>query len=313
MGARDAIAIVGPTASGKTAVAVEVARRVGGEVISVDSRQVYRGMDIGTAKPSVAERGGVPHHGFDLVEPDERYSAGRFARAAWQWIDEVRARGRVPVLAGGTGFFLRALTHPMFDEPAAPAVQRDALKRVLARLDAGEVARWAVALDPQGGWDADRGGGRQRAARAVEIALLTGRPLSWWHRQPSTERVLTPLVFVLELPRQVLYERIDRRVDAMIESGLVAEVTALIERGYRAHDPGLSATGYTEIVRHLNGVDDLATASERIRTATRQYARRQITWLRNQLEDDAVRVDATVPVARVADIIVREWSREEQS
>lgn len=311
--ARDAIAIVGPTASGKSAVAVEVARRVGGEVVSVDSRQVYRGMDIGTAKPSMAERGGVPHHGFDLVDPDERYSAGRFARAAWQWIDEIRARGRVPVLAGGTGFFLRALTHPMFDEPAAPDARREALKRVLCRLDAGDLVRWAATLDPEGGWDVERGGGRQRAARAIEVALLTGRPLTWWHRQPSEGRGLVPLVFVLELPRAVLYERIDRRVDAMIDSGLVGEVATLIERGHTPQDPGLSATGYAEIVRHLDGTDELATAMERMRTATRQYARRQITWFRNQLAEDAVRVDATAPVAGIADVIVREWSREERA
>ncbi|MGH7443534.1 MAG: tRNA (adenosine(37)-N6)-dimethylallyltransferase MiaA [Longimicrobiales bacterium] len=311
--ARDAIAIVGPTASGKSAVAVEVARRIGGEVVSVDSRQVYCGMDIGTAKPSMAERGGVPHHGFDLVDPDERYSAGRFARAAWQWIDEIRARGRVPVLAGGTGFFLRALTRPMFDEPAAPDARREALKQVLCRLDAGDLVRWAAALDPEGGWDAERGGGRQRAARAVEVALLTGRPLTWWHRQPTEGRTLVPLVFVLELPRAVLYERIDRRVDAMIDNGLVAEVATLIERGHTPQDPGLSATGYAEIVRHLDGTDDLATARQRMSTATRQYARRQITWFRNQLVEDAMRVDATAPVAAIADVIVREWSREERA
>lgn len=310
---RAAIAIVGPTASGKTAVAVEVARRIGGEVISVDSRQVYRGMDIGTAKPTLEERAGVPHHGFDLVDPDERFSAGQFVRAAWQWIDDIHARGRVPVLAGGTGFFLRALTHPMFDEPPAPAAQREALKRVLSGLDAGELVRWAAALDPAGGWGAGRGGGRQRAARAVEIAVLTGRPLSWWHRQPSSGRALSPLTFVLELPRAVLYERIDRRVDVMIADGLVAEVARLVERGYTSDDPGLSATGYAEIVQHLRGTIGLAQASEQVRMATRQYARRQMTWIRNQLGDDALRVDATAPVAQVADNIVREWSGEAQS
>lgn len=312
-GAGDSIAIVGPTASGKTALAIEVARRIDGEVISVDSRQVYRRMDIGTAKPPLTERAGVPHHGFDLVDPDERFSAGRFVRAAWTWIDDIRARGRVPVLAGGTGFFLRALTNPMFDEPAAPAAQREALKRVLSRLDAAEVVRWAAALDPDGGWNAGRAGGRQRAARAIEIALLTGRPLTWWHRQPSSARVLAPLTFVLELPRDVLYERIDRRVDTMLADGVVAEIAGLIGAGYTRDDPGLSATGYAEIMQHLEGSIDLAQASERVRRATRQYARRQMTWFRNQLGEDARRLDATAPTAQLADNIVHEWIGKAQS
>jgi tRNA dimethylallyltransferase len=307
----DAIAIVGPTASGKTAVAAEVARRLGGEVVSVDSRQVYRGMDIGTAKPDAAERGGVVHHGFDLVDPDERYSAGRFARDAWGWIDAIRGRGRVPILAGGTGFFLKALTHPMFDEPEAPEARREALKRLLRDWSAAELVRWADALDPHGGWGTGRAGGRQRAARAIEVALLTGQPLGWWQQQPSSARVLRPLVVVLEVPRDVLYERIDRRADVMVRQGLVAEVAALLAQGYDASAPGMSATGYIEIARHLEGATDLASAVGEIRAATRRYARRQLTWFRHQVPEDAVRIDATAPAAEVADEIVRRWSREE--
>lgn len=312
-GLHDALAIVGPTASGKTTVAVEVARRVGGEVVSVDSRQVYRGMDIGTAKPDAAERAGVPHHGFDLVEPDERYSAGRFARDAWRWIDAIRGRGHVPVLAGGTGFFLRALTHPMFDEPPAPARRREALKRLLRGWPLPQLLHWAEALDPAGGWGAGRTGGRQRAARAIEIALLTGRPLAWWQRQPGVGRVLHPRVFALELPRSVLYERIDRRVDAMVEHGLVEEVAALRARGYTSADPAMNATGYVEMLRYLDGTDDLETVKERIRTATRRYARRQTTWFRHQLPPDAIRVDAAAPIGEIAAGIVERWSREERT
>ena len=306
-----AIAILGPTASGKTAIAVEVAKRVDGEVISVDSRQVYRGMDIGTAKPSAAERQGVPHHGFDLVDPDERYSAGRFARDAWRWIDAIHARGRVPILAGGTGFFLRALTHPMFDEPDASAAEREAIKRVLERFPPEQLFHWAAALDPAGGWDQGRGGGRQRAARAVEIALRTGRPLSWWQKQEPRGRVLRPLTFVLELPRDVLYERINRRVDAMMEAGLLEEVTRLRERGYTSAAPGMNATGYIELLRHLDGDVDLETAVEQIRAATRRYARRQLTWLRHQLPPDARRLDATAPPDRVAEAIAAVWRERE--
>jgi tRNA dimethylallyltransferase len=305
--ARDALAIVGPTASGKTAVAIDVARRIGGEIISMDSRQVYRGMDIGTAKPGAAERAGVPHHGFDRVEPAERYSAGRFAREAWQWIDEIRARGRVPILAGGTGFFLRALTDPLFDEPPAPATRREALKKYLRALDEAALRRWADALDPTAGRSQVRAGGRQRAARAIEVALVTGRSLSWWHRQPTGARVLRPLVVALEVPLDVLRERIDRRVDTMVGQGLVEEVQALLARGLGPADPAWNATGYIEMVPCLRGEYDLDEAKQRIRTATRQYARRQRTWFRHQLPADAVRLNADRPRAEVVDDIQRLW------
>ena len=310
---RDVLAIVGPTASGKTAVAIEVARRIGGEIVSVDSRQVYRGMDIGTAKPSVAEQRGVPHHGFDLIDPDERYSAGRFARDAWRWIDAIRAGGRVPILAGGTGFFLRALTHPMFDEPTAPAARRESLKQWLRGVDEERLRRWAALLDPGGGWDVGRPGGRQRMARAVEVGLLTGRSLGDWQRQPAAARVLDPLLFVLELPRPMLRSRIDQRVDSMVAHGLAAEVAGLLARGYTAQDPGMSATGYAELVPYVQGESALEEALEQVRAATRRYARRQATWFRHQLPAGAVRIDATRSVPEIADEIVDRWSGEEQA
>lgn len=302
-----ALAIVGPTASGKSAVAVAVARRISGEVISMDSRQVYRGMDIGTAKPTLAERHGVPHHGFDLIDPHQRYSAGAFARDAWTWIDAIDARGRVPILAGGSGFFLRALTHPLFDEPAAPGARREAMKRYLDTLDTASLRRWAAALDPQGGWDDERGGGAQRAARAVEVALLTGRPLTWWHQQPTGARILAPLVIALEVPRDVLRARIDQRVDTMVEHGLAEEVRALLARGFGPGDPAWNATGYIEMVPYVRGACDLDEAKARIRTATRRYARRQQTWFRHQLPADAIRLDADRPVDEIARDVSRLW------
>lgn len=302
----DALAIVGPTASGKTAVAAEVARRIGGEVISMDSRQVYRGMDIGTAKPGTVERRDVPHHGFDVVDVSERYSAGRFARDAWQWIDDIRARGHVPVLAGGTGFFLRALTHPLFDEPDAPPARREALKQWLRGMDEATLRQWADALDPGQDWRSGSGG-RQRAARAVEIALITGRPLSWWHEQPTAARVLHPLVVALEVPADVLRERIDRRVDTMIANGLAEEVRALLAGGFNPADPAWNATGYIEMVPYLRGEYDLAEAKARISAATRQYARRQRTWFRHQLPAGAVHVDAHRSLDEIAGDIQRLW------
>jgi tRNA dimethylallyltransferase len=300
----EALVITGATATGKTALAVAVAQILDGEIISMDSRQVYRGMDIGTAKPPLDERGGIPHHGFDLVTPGERYSAGHFARDARSWIASIRSRGRVPILAGGTGFFLKALTEPLFEEPPLPAGRREALKRWLQRLAPDELRRWTAALDPA---SLRRGGGRQRLARALEIVLLTGRTLAWWHRNaPPAEAAVAVLPCVLELPRDELYRRIDARVLGMMEHGLADEVRGLRRAGYGAGDPGMNATGYSELLPCLAGEYDEAEAIARIQRATRRYARRQTTWFRNQLH--AARwLDASRPRAELAAAVVRAW------
>src|SRR4051812_15453613 len=177
----DGLVITGPTASGKTALSVDVARRIHGEIISMDSRQVYAGMDIGTAKPSLDERAGVPHFGFDLVQPGERYSAGRFATDARRWLAEIKARSHVPMLVGGTGFFLRALTHPMFEEPPLDPARKEALKNFLSAFSREELLVWLERLDEKSARRLEGEGGRQRLARAIEVALLTGKRLSEWH------------------------------------------------------------------------------------------------------------------------------------
>ncbi|HEX2167640.1 MAG TPA: tRNA (adenosine(37)-N6)-dimethylallyltransferase MiaA [Longimicrobiales bacterium] len=306
--ADDALVITGPTASGKTAVAIEVARRLLGEIISMDSRQVYRRMDIGTAKPPRNERRGVPHHGFDLIDPDERFNAGRFAVLARGWLDDVRARAKVPVLAGGTGFFLRALTHPMFDEPDLDPSRKESWKRYLGRLPLEELRRWSRALDPDA---AERTQDRQRLSRIVEVAVLTGRRLHWWQRNaPASAPAIDPRVFVLDLPRDDLYRRIEVRVDQMIAQGLVEEVRDLMRLGYDDGAPGMKATGYVELVPHVRGERSLDEAVSMIKAATRRYARRQTTWLRHQLPPGAVWLDARAPADELADRIVSTWSQE---
>jgi tRNA dimethylallyltransferase len=307
--ADDVLVITGPTAAGKTAVAIEVAKRLGGEIISMDSRQVYRGMDIGTAKPTPAERCGVPHYGFDIVSPDERYSAGRFAREARGWIHEIQQRNRVPILAGGTGFFLRALTHPLFQEPEMPRPEREALDRVLREQSTDELRRWAKALDPQAGSMLE--GGRQRLARVVEVALLTGRPLSWWHKNaPDAAQALRPVIIVLDIRRQELFRRIDERVLDMVRDGLVEEVRALVKQGFIASAPGMNATGYAEFIPYLAGQRNLEEAIALTQAATRRYARRQMTWLRHQLPEGAIWVEADRPTNEIAEVIATIWHRE---
>jgi tRNA dimethylallyltransferase len=290
------LAIVGPTATGKTALSIEVARRIGGEIISMDSRQVYRRMDIGTAKATPEQVATIPHHGLDLVDPDERFSAGRYSRYARECIDAIHSRGGVPILVGGTGFFLRALTHPIFRQPDLDAPRREALGNLLKAKPDEELVRWLMELDPAMGSRLRGWGGRQRLLRALEIPLLTGRPLSWWHANaPAEAHPLRPLVFVLELPRATLNAAIDARVTEMVRAGLAEEVEALLENGYDETDPGMNATGYIELIPFLRGQVSLEVALQQVRKNTRAYAKRQMTWFRNQLPEGAVWLDASRP------------------
>jgi tRNA dimethylallyltransferase len=303
----DALAIVGPTGSGKTALSIEVARRLDGEVISMDSRAVFRGMDIGTAKATPAEQGGVPHWGIDIAEPSERFNAARWAAYAREKIGEIRGRGRVPMLVGGTGFFLRALTHPIFREPELDEERRARLLAWMERQTDAELHRWLRALDPESAERLRDWGGRQRLMRALEVPLLTGRTLPWWHRNaPPGETPVPVLPFVLEVPRDRLYAGIDRRVTEMVEAGLLDEVRGLV-RKYGEDAPGLNAHAYIELFPYFRGERTLDEALELARRNTRAYTRRQLTWFRRQLPEGAVWLDATRPGEELADEIVGRW------
>jgi tRNA dimethylallyltransferase len=291
--------LVGPTAVGKTAVAEALATRWPLVIISADSRQVYRGLDIGTAKPPAELRARVPHVGIDLVEPGQHYSAGRFAADAVGWLAAIGPE-RIPLVVGGTGFYVRALVDGLFHEPPIEPERRARLRAALGGV--GSLAAWAVRLDR--GYT---GGGRQRAARAIEVALLSGRPLSWWQEHARAHGVLTPWYVRLTVPRAVLRQRIAQRVDAMLAAGLVAEVQALLGRGVPPDAPGLDGVGYREVVQALLGRLDREHLHEAIVSATNRYAKRQETWFRHQLEGDVLTLDATHPPRDVAAEIAARW------
>lgn len=305
------LAIVGATASGKTSLSLPVAEALGGEIVSVDSRQIYRRMDVGTAKATTAERSRVRHHGIDIIDPDESYSAGRFARAARSWIADIQARNRVPVLVGGTGFFLRTLTNPVFREPPMDRRRVEALRNVLGSYPDAVLEAWVRRLDPERADVAVEGGAR-RIIRTLEVTLLTGRPLTWWHREaPPDHEGLKGIIVVLDRPREDLYRRIDERARWMFsEGGFVGEVTGLLESGYSAESPGLTAVGYREVVRHVRGGWTIEEAEDHVRRATHRYARRQLTWFRNQLPPIGVhRLDATRPLEDRVATVVSTWKR----
>ncbi len=301
------LALVGPTASGKTALGLAVAEALSGEIVSMDSRQVYRGMDLGTDKVALADRARIPHHGLDLLDPDQRYSAGQFARDARGWIRDIRARGHVPVLVGGTGFFLRALTEPIFAEPALEAARLDQLRTFLAAQPRERLESWVQRLDPERS-ELAAAGGPHRLGRSLEVALLTGRPLSWWHRHAGAEAPGLPgVVVALAVPREELDRRSDARIERMVQRGLLDEVGTLVDAGYGPRDPGMTGTGYREIAAHLAGEMDLTAALEAMRLRTRQYARRQLTWFRHQLPPDAVTLDALLPFDAQVDRVLTIW------
>ena len=286
------IAITGPTASGKSALAVEYAASVGGEVVSVDSRQIYRGLDVGTAKPTADERRRVPHHLIDEADPSEPLSAGAYAQLVNDRIDEVLARGAVPVLAGGSTLYLDAVVHGIADleVPGADgAVSADELASPEARERLyAELAN----ADPDAAATLDATK-TQRLSRLVGILRATGRPPSAiWAEAPPPRHAID--VVVLDRPRQELYDRIDRRVDQMLADGLVEENRRLLALGLRLDRPPLRTIGYAEVIDHLEGRIDEAEMVRLIKRNTRRYAKRQLTWFRRKDYTWLSPADATV-------------------
>ena len=276
------LVIVGPTGSGKTRLAVEVAEAVGGEIVSADAFAVYRGLDIGTDKPDPELRTRVPHHLVDVADPQERFSAGRFASDAAEAIAGIRARGLTPIVAGGTHFWVRALLVGLFPSPPHDPRLRTRLAAQW-RHDAEATFRRLERVDPLA---AARIGpcDRQRILRALEVYDLTGTTLSdHWRRHRPQPRYRSLLV-APSFSRKVLYVNIESRVDRMFALGLVEEVRALLASGVPRDAHALKAIGYREVARMLEGQIDRATAMDQIKIASRRLAKRQLTWLRSLRE-----------------------------
>lgn len=276
------IVLVGPTATGKSALAMALAEELGGEIINADALQVYRGFDIGTAKPTAEERRRVPHHLVDILEPHQRYSAGEFARRAREAVAGIRARGRRPIVVGGSGLYLRALLQGISPVPRGEPELRRELRRRLEEEGPAALKAELARLDPV---TAERlpAGDTQRILRALEVAQSSGKPLSAWiEAQPFGRKPLSARTFGLTLRREVLYDRIADRARRMVERGWIEEVAGLLDRGLDPRLPAFQAIGYRQLSRHARGEISLEQALADIVTATRRFAKRQMTWFRKE-------------------------------
>ncbi len=286
------LAIVGPTASGKTALALELASRFPVEIVSADSRTVYRGMDIGTAKPSVSERARVPHHLLDVVDPDEPYTLAEYQAQALAAIAEVRSRGQVPVLVGGAGLYVSAVC----DGLRLPNVPPDHEFRSALEEQPWEVLQQRlVAIDPESASRIDPKN-KRRVIRALEVHRATGVPFSAW--QQRSPPPFTPCFIGLSVARAELYRRIDARIDEWLAGGLLDEVRALLERGYPPTLPSMSSIGYREVASALRGVMGLEEATSQMKLATHAYARRQLTWFRRDARIEWLSAEAALARAQ---------------
>jgi tRNA dimethylallyltransferase len=291
------VALVGPTAAGKSALALRLARERSGEIVSCDSLQVYRGLDIGSAKATAAERAAVPHHLLDVVEPDQPFSAAEYSRRARQALDEVRGRGRLPVVVGGTGLYLRALLEGLFEGPSGDPALRGRLAAIAARGGGARLHRLLARADPEAAARIEPRD-QVRVVRALEVFRLTGRRLSEHHRRRGAglEGFAVGL-FGIAPDRAALREAVEQRTAAMLQRGLVDEVRALLARGLAPELRPLQAIGYRQALQVLRGEATVEQAQRDIVRRTMQYAKRQMTWFRHQAD---VRWHATPDAARAA-------------
>ncbi len=276
------IVLVGPTAVGKSEVAIRLAQVLGTEVLTADSRQVFRGMDIGTDKPSLEERQGIPHRLIDLVNPDQPFNVGIFRRLALAEIDRLHRGGRVPLVVGGTGLYVRALVRGLWEGPSADWQFRAGLEEDARREGVAHLHQQLARVDPELAARLHPND-QVKIIRGLEVFHLLGHPLSDLHRRHAfRERPFSPLLVGLTRDRSALYARIERRVEVELVKGLVQETRALLDKGYGRHLPSMKGLGYRQIAGYLAGEYDDAEAVRRLKRDTRRFAKRQMTWFRKE-------------------------------
>ncbi len=308
---RPLIILTGPTAVGKTALSIGLAKRLSGEIVSADSMQVYKGMDIGTAKIRPEEMDGVPHHLIDILMPDDPFNVVLFQQKAREAIEGIRSRGHTPIVAGGTGFYIQALLYDVdFDEENTDKAYRRYLETTARKEGAEKLHQLLLEADPVSA-AAIHPNNVKRTIRALEYHHLHGQPISA-HNQIQREKS-SPyrfFYFVLNMDRQALYDRIDQRVDAMMADGLLYEVCRLKASGYKKDMVSMQGIGYKELMDHLDGKTDLAEAVRLIKRNTRHFAKRQLTWFKRERDVRWIEKDRFKDDDAILDEMIRQIEEE---
>ncbi len=304
------IIIAGPTGTGKSETAIMAARKIGGEIVSADSMQVYKGMDIGTSKIPPGEAEGIPHYMISITGPEDVYSAARFKRAAEKIMDSIKKRGKVPVIAGGTGLYIHSIIRGLFEAPEPGTRVREKLRALEKEKGVKYLYNMLKRKDPDEGRVIDRSNPR-RVIRALEIIETAGEKVSKLKKTaPGREYKDRYYFFVLKAEREKLRERIDKRADEMMERGLIDEVKALRKKGIDESAPSMQAIGYKEALAYIKGRISMTEAARRIKINTRKYAKRQATWFKKYKEAEWIDVTSLAP-AGAADIIVKRVKEKE--
>jgi tRNA dimethylallyltransferase len=277
---RTVVFIVGPTASGKTEIAIDLARRVNGEILSADSRQIYKHLTIGTAKPSAAQLQEIKHWFIDLLDPQQSYSAGEFGQQARERIDDIFSRGKQPIVAGGSGLYIKAIIEGFFENDVKSEKVRAALKNRLKMEGNKPLYDDLMRLDPKGAAQINVND-TQRLLRYMEVFLITGKSLLDMQQNKINPPSFKVLQYGLAMPREVLYERINKRVELMVEGGLMAEVADIRVMGNSEDLNALNTVGYKEVFQYFSGEFSFEDMVEKIKTNTRRYAKRQMTWFKS--------------------------------
>lgn len=289
---KNIVIIAGPTASGKTAAAVELAKRINGEVVSADSMQIYKFMNIGSAKPTPEEMGGIPHYMIDIIYPFQDFSVALYRKLAGEVIDNIISRGKVPIVAGGTGLYINSLTYPMdFTQTAEDKDYRNYLCQLANEKGNEYLHSLLKDIDPES-YERLFPNDRKRVIRALEVYKHTGKTISQYQAESKNKPIEYNIAYIgLTMDRQKLYDRINLRVDKMFEQGLVDEVKSLYNMGYNTDMPSMQAIGYKELFDYFNSLCTLQEAKDNIKQNSRRYAKRQLTWFRRDERIHWVEID----------------------
>ncbi len=300
---KNVLVITGPTATGKTTVGIKLANKLNGEIVSCDSRQIYKLMDIGTAKPTQEERSRAAHHLIDIVYPDEKFSAGLYEKKATELINNIFNRGKLPIIIGGSGLYLKALTFGLFQGPPADEEIRESLRKQKEKFGLDNLYQKLKKIDPKIGARISPTD-EIRITRGLEVYELTGKPISEWQEKGKySDKNLNFIKFGLNLERKRLYQRINQRVDKMMQAGFLKEVENLTARNYSFQLPALRTFGYLDMYTYLQGKISLEEALEKFKQGTRNYAKRQLTWFRKEPKISWLDIEKENP----ADIILSKF------